>query len=99
MSTQRRVIPTSFVLKLYILLSQLDQMCLGKTPDLGDITTTGSLKQNTQAILDLLEQSGQVKSAQAGQSTSLLTALHLITSAIDGEKTVFLTVCIMPPHW
>ncbi|XP_030248788.1 gasdermin Eb [Sparus aurata] len=65
------------------LQSVLDQMCLGKTPDLGDITTTGSLKQNTQAILDLLEQSGQVKSAQAGQSTSLLTALHLITSAID----------------
>ena len=73
-------------------------MCLSKTPALGDVTTTGSLKQNIQAILDLLQQSGQVKSAQAGRSTSLLMALHLITSAMDGEETVFCAVCITPPH-
>ncbi|XP_073342240.1 gasdermin Eb [Pagrus major] len=65
------------------LQSVLDQMCLGKTPALGDVATTGSQKQNIQAILDLLEQSGQAESAQAGQSTSVLTALHLITSAMD----------------
>ncbi|XP_070768101.1 gasdermin Eb [Enoplosus armatus] len=61
----------------------LDQMCLDKRPALGDVSTTDSQKQNFQAILDLLEQSGQVESAQAGQSTSVLTALHLITSAMD----------------
>lgn len=63
-------------------------MCLDKRPDLGSVTTTESQKQNIQAILDLLEQSGQMESAQADQSTSVLTALHLIASAIDGEKTV-----------
>ncbi|XP_044063397.1 gasdermin Eb [Siniperca chuatsi] len=61
----------------------LDQMCLDKPPALGDVTTTDSQKQNIQAILDLLEQSGQVESAQAGQSTPVLTALHLIISAMD----------------
>lgn len=67
-------------------LSQLDQMCLEKRPALGDATMTESQKQNIQAILDLLEQSGQVESAQTGQSASVFTALHLITSAMDGEK-------------
>ncbi|XP_070691602.1 gasdermin Eb [Pempheris klunzingeri] len=59
----------------------LDQMCLDKRPDLQDVSTTESQKQNIQAILDLLEQSGQVGSAQA--ATSVLTALHLLTSAMD----------------
>lgn len=67
-------------------LSQLDQMCLDKTLALGDVTMTESQKQNIQAILDLLEESGQVESVQVGQSTSVLTALHLISSAMDGEK-------------
>lgn len=65
------------------LQSVLDQMCLGKRPALGDVATTDSQKQNIQAILDLLEQSGQVESAQPGQPTPVLTALHLITSAMD----------------
>lgn len=69
-------------------LPQLDQMCQDKRPALGDVATTESQKQNIQAILDLLEQSGQVESAQAGQSTSVLTALHLVVSAVDGEKAV-----------
>lgn len=60
-------------------LSQLDQMYLKKIPALGNVTTTESQKQNIQAILDLLEQSGQVE--------SVLIALHLIVSAMDGEKT------------
>ncbi|XP_074509971.1 gasdermin Eb [Sebastes fasciatus] len=55
----------------------LDQMCLDKRPALDDVTATDSQKQNIQAILDLLEQSGQVK------STPVLTALHLIISAMD----------------
>ncbi len=61
-------------------------MCLDKKPALGDATTTECQKQNIQAILDLLEQSGQVESARTGQSASVLTALHLITSAMDGER-------------
>lgn len=69
-------------------LPQLDQMLLGKRPALGDVTTTHSQKQNIQAILDLLELSGQAESAQADQSTEVLIALHLITSALDGEKAV-----------
>lgn len=68
-------------------LSQLDQMCLDKRPALDDVTATDSQKQNIQAILDLLEQSGQVK------STPVLTALHLIISAMDGEKVVLSLKC------
>lgn len=68
-------------------LPQLDHMCLDKRLALGDVTMTESQKQNIQAILDLLEKSGQVESIQVGQSTSVLTALHLISSAMDGEKS------------
>ncbi|XP_010740226.3 gasdermin Eb [Larimichthys crocea] len=57
------------------LQSVLDQMYLKKIPALGNVTTTESQKQNIQAILDLLEQSGQVE--------SVLIALHLIVSAMD----------------
>lgn len=62
-------------------LSQLEQMCLDETPVLPDVTTTESQKQNIQAVLGLVEQS-----PQTDQSTSVLTALHLISSALDGEK-------------
>ncbi|XP_075965423.1 gasdermin Eb [Anarhichas minor] len=55
----------------------LEQMCLDKRPALDEVTTTESQKQNIQAILDLLEQSGQV------DSTALLSAFHLIISAMD----------------
>ncbi|XP_040899958.1 gasdermin Eb isoform X2 [Toxotes jaculatrix] len=61
----------------------LDQMCLDKSLPQGDTTTTEPQKQNIQAILDLVEQSGQVGLAQTGQSTSVLTAIHLISSALD----------------
>ncbi|XP_034729647.1 gasdermin Eb isoform X2 [Etheostoma cragini] len=64
------------------LQNALEQMCLDKKPALGDVTTTEPQKQNIRAILDLLEQSGQV------ESTPVLTALNLVTSALDGEKTV-----------
>lgn len=67
----------------YLLLCQLDQMCLDRRPSLGDVTTTDSQKQNIQAILGLLEQSDQ-----ADQSTPALTALHLIASAMDGINAV-----------
>lgn len=63
-------------------------MCLDKSPILGDVMTTESQKQNIQAILGLLEQSGEVESAQTEQSTSVLCALHLITSALDGENAL-----------
>ncbi|XP_054478021.1 gasdermin Eb [Anoplopoma fimbria] len=56
----------------------LEQMCFDKRPALGDdVTTTESQKQNVQAIIDLLEQSGQVDSRR------VLSAFHLITSAMD----------------
>lgn len=70
------------------MLSQLDQMFLDKRLALGDVTMTDSQKQNIQAILDLLEQTGQMESVQVGQSTSVLTALHLISSAMDGKCSV-----------
>ena len=69
-------------------LSQLDQMCLDKSPTLGDVMMTESQKQNVQAILGLLEQSGEVDSAQTERSTSVLSAFHLITSALDGENAL-----------
>ncbi|XP_056237123.1 gasdermin Eb [Seriola aureovittata] len=65
------------------LQDMLDQMSLEKSPALADVTTTVSQKQNIQAILELVELSGQVESAQTGRSTSVLTAIHLISSALD----------------
>ncbi|KAF1387827.1 hypothetical protein PFLUV_G00083970 [Perca fluviatilis] len=59
------------------LQNALDQMCLDKRLALGDVTTTEPQKQNIRTILDLLEQSGQV------ESTPVLTALNLVTSAMD----------------
>uniref|UniRef100_UPI0037E9219C gasdermin Eb n=1 Tax=Semicossyphus pulcher TaxID=241346 RepID=UPI0037E9219C len=61
----------------------LEQMCQGKRPVLEEVTATESHKKSIQAVLDLLEQCGQTESAQANQSTAVLAALHLITSAID----------------
>ena len=46
--------------------------------------TTDSPTQSIQAILDVVEQCGEAESAQTGQATALLTALHLISSALDG---------------
>ncbi|KAM9309413.1 gasdermin-E-like [Pholidichthys leucotaenia] len=62
----------------------LDHMYLeGKRPNLEDFTMTESHKQEIQVILDLLEQSGQVESTLESQSTSVLAALYLMTSALD----------------
>ncbi|KAF7669433.1 hypothetical protein LDENG_00186450 [Lucifuga dentata] len=60
----------------------LDQMCLGEGSTMGD-TKAEPQKNNIQAILKLLDLSGQVPSAQAAQSTSVLRALHLVTSTLD----------------
>lgn len=57
----------------------LEQKCQDERSGLGDFATTDSQKHNIQAILDLLEPSGQVGSAQA----PVLTALHLTVSALD----------------
>ncbi|XP_046887429.1 gasdermin Eb [Hypomesus transpacificus] len=54
----------------------LDQMCLGLSPDLGDVED-GSLKQTFQAVLDLVGQ------PQTDRSPSLLSATHLVVSALD----------------
>ncbi|KAG7242002.1 hypothetical protein INR49_024630, partial [Caranx melampygus] len=61
----------------------LEQMCLDKTHVLPDVTMAESQKQNIRAVLGVVEQSGQVESAQTDRSTSVLTALHLISSALD----------------
>lgn len=71
----------------------LDQMCLDKSPTLGDVMMTESQKQNIQAILGLLEQ--KVDSAQTKHSTSVLSALHLITSALDEMTYDCLAVLVM----
>ncbi|XP_023155220.1 gasdermin Eb isoform X2 [Amphiprion ocellaris] len=65
---------------LSALQNVLDHMCLGKKPNMSDVTTAESQQQSIQVILDVLEQCDQVGS---GQSTSVLAALHLITSALD----------------
>lgn len=67
-------------------LIQLDQMRLEKKPGSDDATKTESPPENIKAILDLLELRGQTGSSQTGQST-VLTALHLFISALDGEKS------------
>ncbi|KAM9852688.1 gasdermin Eb [Aulostomus maculatus] len=68
---------------LSALQNVLDQMCLGNSPALGDVTMADAQKENIQTILDLLEESGERGSAQTEQSTSVLRSLHLITSALD----------------
>lgn len=55
-------------------------MCLDETPVQPDVTMTESQKQNIQEILGLVEL------AQTDRSTSVLTALYLVSSALDGEK-------------
>ena len=66
-----------FLPSLSCLSSQLDEMCLGLSPDLGDVED-GSLKQTFQAVLDLVGQ------PQTDHSPSLLSATHLVVSALDG---------------
>lgn len=57
-------------------LSQLDQICLNEDDVPGELQS-----QNIQVILDPLKQSGEEESA-----ASVVRALHLILSAIDGQS-------------
>lgn len=70
-----------------VLLSQLEQVCQGETPALPDVTITESQNQNIQAILELVEQPGQVELSQVDRSTTVLGSLDLISRALYGEKS------------
>jgi len=79
----------------HLSLCQLDQMYVDKKPGLDIAGLTDSQRQNIQAVLVLLEQSGQTEPAQAAQSKSILTAFHLIVSALDGEENcALLSLCL-----
>ncbi|KAM4581238.1 gasdermin Eb isoform 1-T2 [Odontesthes bonariensis] len=61
----------------------LDQMYVDKKPGLDNAGLTDFHRQNIQAVLVLLEQSGQMEPAQTDRSKSILTAFLLIVSALD----------------
>ncbi|XP_041726394.1 gasdermin-E-like isoform X1 [Coregonus clupeaformis] len=77
-----------------VLESVLDRTCDGETPDLGDLEE--SERETVQAILDLVDKcvgEDEIRS-------SLLTAIHLIVSAMDGMTDEGLSVlgsCCSPP--
>ncbi|CAB1333923.1 unnamed protein product, partial [Coregonus sp. 'balchen'] len=77
-----------------VLESVLDQTSDGETPDLGDLEE--SERETVQAILDVVDQcvgEDEIRS-------SLLTAIHLIVSAMDGMTDEGLSVlgsCCSPP--
>ncbi|XP_064883518.1 gasdermin-E-like isoform X2 [Oncorhynchus nerka] len=96
-----------------VLESVLDQMCPGKTADLGEVKEVSQM-QTVQAILNLLEHSdsspthsllsdsSQTPSllSDSSQTRSLLNATHLIVSAMDGMTDEGLSVlgsCCSPP--
>lgn len=73
------------------LQSVLEQMCQDKGSALGVETTAEFLKDNVQAIVDLIE-----KSDEADQ---VITALHLMASAMEDMKEnclTLLTLCCSP---
>ncbi|KAM9722650.1 gasdermin Eb [Menidia menidia] len=77
----------------------LDDMYLDKEPGLENAGLTHSQQQNIQAVLTLLEQSGQTGSAQANQSKSVLLAFHLIVSALKemtNDALAMLRICSSP---
>ncbi|XP_064816086.1 gasdermin-E-like isoform X2 [Oncorhynchus masou masou] len=79
-----------------VLESVLDQMCEGETPDLGDLEE--SERETVQAILDLVDQC--VGKDEDEIRSSLLSAIHLIVSAMDGMTDECLSVlgsCCSPP--
>ncbi|KAM9404280.1 gasdermin-E-like isoform 2-T2 [Salvelinus alpinus] len=79
-----------------VLESVLDQMCDGETPDLGDLEE--SERETVQAILDLVDQC--VGKDEDEIRSSLLSAVHLIVSAMDGMTDEGLSVlgsCCIPP--
>uniref|UniRef100_UPI001EAEC926 gasdermin-E-like n=1 Tax=Oncorhynchus gorbuscha TaxID=8017 RepID=UPI001EAEC926 len=74
----------------------LDQLCEGETPDLGDLEE--SERETVQAILDLVDQC--VGKDEDVIRSSLLSAIHLIVSAMDGmtdEGLSMLGSCCSPP--
>ncbi|XP_029602626.1 gasdermin-E-like isoform X2 [Salmo trutta] len=79
-----------------VLESVLDQMCDGETPDLGDLEE--SERETVQVILDLVDQC--VGKDEDEFRSSLLSAIHLIVSAMDGMTDEGLSVlgsCCSPP--
>uniref|UniRef100_A0A4W5Q9H9 Gasdermin PUB domain-containing protein n=1 Tax=Hucho hucho TaxID=62062 RepID=A0A4W5Q9H9_9TELE len=79
-----------------VLESVLDQMCEDETPDLGDLED--SERETVQAILDLVDQC--VGKDEDEIRSSLLSAIHLIVSAMDGMPDEGLSVlgsCCSPP--
>lgn len=65
-------------------------MRLDKKSGLSDAGVTECQQQKIQEILDLSELSDE---AESSRTESFLTALHLIISALDGEKLFFLFSC------
>ncbi|XP_071252073.1 gasdermin-E-like [Salvelinus alpinus] len=79
-----------------VLESVLDQMCDGETPDLGDLEE--SERETVQAVLDLVDQC--VGKDEDEIRSPLLSAVHLIVSAMDGMTDEGLSVlgsCCSPP--
>ncbi|XP_041727608.1 gasdermin-E isoform X3 [Coregonus clupeaformis] len=79
-----------------VLESVLDQTCDGETPDLGDLEE--SERETVQAILDVVDQC--VGKDEDEIRSSLLSAIHLIVSAMDGmtdEGISVLGSCCSPP--
>ncbi|XP_043973565.1 gasdermin Eb [Gambusia affinis] len=73
----------------------LDRMYLGKKPSLDDDGLKESQQQSIQAIFEVLEQSGAEESTQS----PVLTALHLVVSALEelpDDCLPVLSVCSNP---
>ncbi|XP_032413992.1 gasdermin Eb isoform X2 [Xiphophorus hellerii] len=73
----------------------LDRMYLGKKPSLNDDGLKESQQQSIQAIFEVLEQSGAEESTQS----PVLTALHLVVSALEelpDDCLPVLSVCSNP---
>lgn len=68
-------------------LSQLDQMILGKSVNMLDVSEAH--KQSIQPVLEVLKEVEGVSAAQMEGPVSVLSALHLITSALGGEHDFF----------
>lgn len=68
-------------------LAQLDQMILGKSVNMLDVSEAH--KQSIQPVLEVLKEVEGVSAAQMEGPVSVLSALHLITSALGGEHDFF----------
>ncbi|XP_061531762.1 gasdermin Eb [Phycodurus eques] len=82
---------------LSALQSVLDQMLLDKSANMADVSEAH--KQCIQPVVDVLEESECGSAAQTERSASVLSALHLITSALDEltcDSLAALRVCSSP---